>query len=49
MAKKTNFDYDKKADILYISFSPGEEATSAVELNIIFYYVLILKRKEPLA
>ena len=33
MAKKTNFDYDKKADILYISFSPGEEATSAVELN----------------
>ncbi len=33
MAKKTNFDYDKEADILYISFSPGEKATSAVELN----------------
>jgi len=33
MAKKINFDYDKEADILYISFSPGEKATSAVELN----------------
>jgi len=33
MAQKTNFDYDKDADILYISFSPGEKATSAVELN----------------
>lgn len=33
MAKRPIFDYDKEADILYISFSPGEKATSAVELN----------------
>jgi uncharacterized protein YuzE len=25
--------YDKEADVLYISFSPGEKATTAVELN----------------
>lgn len=27
------YNYDKEADILYISFSPGEKATTAVELN----------------
>ncbi len=28
-----NYDYDSDVDILYISFSPGEKATTAVELN----------------
>ena len=27
------YTYDQEADILYISFSPGEKATAAVELN----------------
>ena len=27
------YSYDKTADVLYISFSPGEKATTAVELN----------------
>jgi uncharacterized protein YuzE len=27
------YTYDKETDVLYISFSPGEKATSAVELN----------------
>lgn len=27
------YNYDDEADILYISFSPGEKATTAVELN----------------
>jgi uncharacterized protein YuzE len=27
------YTYDKEVDILYISFSPGEPATTAVELN----------------
>lgn len=27
------YSYDEEVDILYISFSPGEKATSAVELN----------------
>lgn len=33
--KKTayTYDYDKEADVLYISFSPGEKPTAAVELN----------------
>lgn len=30
---KTTYSYDKEADILYISFSPGEKATATVELN----------------
>jgi predicted nucleic acid-binding protein len=25
--------YDKDADVLYVSFAPGEKATTAVELN----------------
>ena len=27
------YDYDQEADVLYISFSSGERATTAVELN----------------
>lgn len=27
------YDYDKAADVLYISFSPDEKPTAAVELN----------------
>jgi len=33
MSKTPTYSYDKEADVLYISFSPGERATSAVELN----------------
>jgi len=33
MNKEANYFYDKEADVLYISFSPGEKATAAVELN----------------
>jgi uncharacterized protein YuzE len=29
----TDYFYDQEADVLYISFSPGEKATAAVELN----------------
>jgi len=28
-----SYDYDKEADVLYISFSRGEKPTAAVELN----------------
>ena len=27
------YNYDKEADIMYISFASGEKATTAVELN----------------
>ena len=27
------YNYDQDADVLYIAFSPGEKATTAVELN----------------
>ena len=33
MNKEPIYNYDKESDILYISFSPGEKATTAVELN----------------
>jgi uncharacterized protein YuzE len=33
MSGKPIFTYDKEADVLYVSFSPGEKATTAVELN----------------
>lgn len=33
MITKPTYSYDKEADVLYISFSPGEKATAAVELN----------------
>lgn len=33
MNKEPIYSYDKEVDVLYISFSPGEKATTAVELN----------------
>ncbi len=33
MSKELTYSYDKEIDVLYISFSPGEKATTAVELN----------------
>ncbi len=33
MEQQPTYSYDKEADVLYISFSPGEKATTAVELN----------------
>lgn len=33
MSSPVHYDYDQDVDILYISFSPGEHATTAVELN----------------
>lgn len=33
MDKEPKYSYDKDVDVLYISFSPGEKATTAVELN----------------
>ncbi len=33
MTNEPTYSYDKEADVLYISFAPGEKATSAVELN----------------
>ena len=33
MNKTLTYSYDKAADVLYISFSPREKATTAVELN----------------
>lgn len=33
MNQNPSYSYDKEADVLYISFSPGEIPTAAVELN----------------
>ena len=33
MTQSTTYSYDKEADVLYISFSPDEKPTAAVELN----------------
>jgi len=33
MTRIPTYSYDKEADVLYISFLPGEKATTAVELN----------------
>jgi uncharacterized protein YuzE len=33
MAQMPTYSYDKEADVLYISFAPGETPTAAVELN----------------
>ncbi|MGH7495864.1 MAG: DUF2283 domain-containing protein, partial [bacterium] len=33
MSQIPTYSCDKEADVLYISFSPGEKATVAVELN----------------
>lgn len=31
--RKITYSYDKEADVLYISFAPGEKPTAAVELH----------------
>jgi uncharacterized protein YuzE len=33
MNQTITYSYDKEADVLYISFSPDEKPTAAVELN----------------
>jgi len=33
MTQTPTYSYDKEADVLYVSFAPGEKATTAVELN----------------
>ena len=33
MNQNSTYSYDKEADVLYISFSPDEKPTAAVELN----------------
>jgi len=33
MTQNITYSYDKEADVLYISFSPDEKPTAAVELN----------------
>lgn len=33
MNQEIVYNYDKEVDVLYISFAPGEKATTAVELN----------------
>ena len=33
MMQIPTYSYDKEADVLYISFAPGEQPTAAVELN----------------
>ena len=33
MVHRPTYSYDKEADVLYISFAPGETPTAAVELN----------------
>jgi uncharacterized protein YuzE len=33
MSEPVVYSYDREADVLYISFSPGEKPTAAVELN----------------
>src|SRR4029434_8455119 len=33
MAQMPTYSYDKEADVLSISFAPGEKPTAAVELN----------------
>jgi uncharacterized protein YuzE len=46
MAHKPTYSYDKEADVLYISFAPGEIPTAAVELhdNILLRFNLAEKR-----
>jgi uncharacterized protein YuzE len=46
MAQVPMYSYDKEADVLYISFAPGEKPTAAVELNdnILLRFNLIEKR-----
>ena len=46
MAHMPAYSYDKEADVLYISFTPGETPTAAVELhdNILLRFNLAEKR-----
>jgi uncharacterized protein YuzE len=46
MAHIPTYSYDKEADVLYISFAPGETPTAAVELqdNILLRFNLAKKR-----
>jgi uncharacterized protein YuzE len=46
MAHMPTYSYDKEADVLYISFAPGEIPTAAVELhdNILLRFNLAEKR-----
>jgi len=46
MAYMPTYSYDKEADVLYISFAPGETPTAAVELhdNILLRFNLAEKR-----
>jgi uncharacterized protein YuzE len=46
MAQMPLYSYDKEADVLYISFAPGETPTAAVELhsNILLRFNLSEKR-----
>ena len=46
MAPMPTYSYDKEADVLYISFAPGEPPTAAVELhdNILLRFNLAEKR-----
>jgi Protein of unknown function (DUF2283). len=46
MAHMPTYSYDKEADVLYISFAPGETPTAAVELhdNILLRFNLAEKR-----
>ena len=46
MAQMPTYSYDRKADVLYISFAPGEKPTAAVELhdNILLRFNLTEKR-----
>jgi uncharacterized protein YuzE len=46
MAHGPTYSYDKEADVLYISFAPGEVPTAAVELhdNILLRFNLAEKR-----
>ena len=45
MTHGPTYSYDKEADVLYISFVPGEQPTAAVELNdnILLRFNLIKK------
>jgi uncharacterized protein YuzE len=46
MVHMPTYSYDKEADVLYISFAPGETPTAAVELhdNILLRFNLAEKR-----
>jgi len=46
MTHTPTYSYDKEADVLYISFAPGETPTAAVELhdNILLRFNLAEKR-----